>query len=198
VRVHRQGSTDGTEAVVLSRETIVEKISSIRAEGIAAIAKKIVSLVMGRLEVDMTPVHMFDEQGQRKVCDQIYDPESSLMTVLLPLVSSSISIAFSTPDQFADEGLKIPFFDLNDTGLLDQLQSNEDLSKEIIDAISLTKASYNENNFSCCIDLKLHHEHSEDELMFTMTEPIPGHTPDFHWGTIRDFEESAQRCTIHT
>lgn len=124
----------------LSVGEIESSIRAINAEEIGAIAKAFVADIMDRLWIDIevthTPRHTVEftppesNTGTAWACAKIYNPNSRLMKILLPVCVERITGSFSVPSEFVEKGIVFDLLNAEKTGLLDQV-GDEDLQKKI-------------------------------------------------------------------
>lgn len=186
----------------LSTQEIRNKIASINANQIEAIAKRIIAQIMDRLGIDVS-YGRIPGQAYSAKRDQThpgigstYDSSSELMKVLLPPVIKQITDAFSTPSEFVKNGITFQVIASDNTGLIDQI-TDESLQPRISAGIANVITSFHLNSLTLSYHLVLNVEETRRHgLSFNEVEYLNGLHTAHNDDTIQSFEKSVINATV--
>lgn len=188
-----QNDDNSTVSTQLSVKEIENSIASMNAEQIKGLAQSLVGDVMERLNIDIrntdTSRHILTNhpstgKGCVLVNAKIYDPNSILMKILLPVCIERITKSFSTPEEFLQKGIVFDFLNPSKSGLLDQVE-DENLKRQISEGMR------NSSTFSMTLKAK-----GEEKLKFEIEQFKDGKFIASHKAAIENLVNSSYECVI--
>jgi hypothetical protein len=192
----------------LSTEEINSKVEAVNAEQIEALAKKMISNIMGRLQVDMLGYSHVEGRfkqdyltGQQfPVMDDKYDHNSHFMRTLLPVVIKEITQSFSSPYAFLENGIHFSIFeDGFDGGLLSHIVNTN--GKDFVEAKiqSLKTNFFGMKTLKWEMTLELNMQSTKDlgKLHFERIELMNENNVGYTEFTLESVQESALLCTVN-